>query len=243
MQTINFYNTSNPSLETLAHFTNLTIPNFPYNFNGTSTLGKRHNPNMDAICEAELQKKLKIAFNPERYQPQPQILMHELEDLCKAEVERFECIKKFQVLLSCNMNQRAPQLSNANFACSNILNKATVDTSRVQEEVVKQEEISFLIKEETNYTVSDVAISEIFEGVELLEEPKEPILAEFTKMYPDWDLGTIFSYVQSGKTMDVFIKDNEFRAERKKRRAAFKRKIAAQKSAAANKSKINVKLE
>jgi hypothetical protein len=49
------------------------------------------------------------------------------------------------------------------------------------------------------------------------QKEQEPILAEFTKVFPDWDLATIFEFVKSGKSKENFEKDRKTRKRRKYR--------------------------
>lgn len=49
-------------------------------------------------------------------------------------------------------------------------------------------------------------------------EMTEPALVDFTREFPDWDLATIFSYIKSGKSREVFEKEKQYKIERKIRR-------------------------
>jgi len=58
---------------------------------------------------------------------------------------------------------------------------------------------------------------------------KEPVLVEYTKSFPEWDLATIFSFLRSGQTKSSFEKEKEFRMERKKRRAQKRNALKSKK--------------
>jgi len=207
----------------------MNLPLFLQNFNAASSLGKRQNPNMDVICQEELQKKLKTAFTPMPFQPN---LMHFNNNF----MQSLEHMQNFQMLL--NMNQGFPHLP----MMPKAINKPVLTA---KDQYVKQEESPIMVKSETNHTVNETA-SEMSEGRNSPISAPEPVLAEYTKAFPDWDIGTIFSFLQSGQSKESFEKEKEFRAERKKRRAAKKRQIAAKKTSEAapvKANKINVKLE
>jgi len=67
----------------------------------------------------------------------------------------------------------------------------------------------------------------------------EPVLAEYTRMFPEWDLATIFNYLKSEKSMQEFEKDRLQRLEKKmKRRSGPK---SQNKGAVASKAKVPAK--
>lgn len=49
---------------------------------------------------------------------------------------------------------------------------------------------------------------------EAVEMP-EPALMDFTRQFPDWDLATIFDYIKSGKSKELFEKEKQCKIERK----------------------------
>ncbi len=61
---------------------------------------------------------------------------------------------------------------------------------------------------------------------EVIEEPVQvktdidmtPPLTELTKLFPDWDLATIFSYAKSGKSRGEFDKERLIKKKRKAER-------------------------
>jgi hypothetical protein len=68
---------------------------------------------------------------------------------------------------------------------------------------------------------------------------EEPVLAEYTRMFPEWDLATIFNYLKSEKSMQEFEKDRLQRLEKKmKRRSGPK---SQNKGAVASKAKVPAK--
>lgn len=49
-------------------------------------------------------------------------------------------------------------------------------------------------------------------------------LTDFTQQFPDWDLSTIFHYIKSGKSMDVYEKERKIKLENKEKKKELKRK-------------------
>jgi len=213
MQTLNFPNLS-PSQ--LAQLTTPPLPMFHHPI--PSNLNKRSSDQFEATCQEELQKKLKTAYSAinipmvSNMRPNPQQIL--------AEMERYQHIQNFRFLL--NMNQEFQK---------NFMNapKAAMNEEFTQ---VKQEETagkshSLMVskwasdqKSETCLTTHDT-LSETSEcKIEASVPVREPVLVEYTKTFPEWDIATIFSFLQSGKSKESFEKEKEFRAERKKRRAA-----------------------
>ena len=83
---------------------------------------------------------------------------------------------------------------------------------------------------ETNETnVKLEAGSESFEEVNVVPFT-EPVLIEYTKNFPEWDLATIFGFLGSGQSKTSFEKEKEFRQERKKRKAQRKKELAVMKN-------------
>ena len=77
---------------------------------------------------------------------------------------------------------------------------------------------------------------------QVFEDEKEPVLTEFTKAFPEWDLPTIFGFLNSEKSKEAFEKEKNYKNERKLIKAQIRlEKKERQREAAskANKSSEN----
>jgi len=227
MQTLPFSQNNYLSASQLAQLTNTSHPLF--NPMPSSNLNKRSSEQFEASCEEELQKKLKTAYSainiPVASNIRAPMNPQQMMETYRAEMERMQHIQNFRFLL--NMNQEFQK---------NFMNPLA-NKPAVKEEYVKQEETTKSptlmaskwvsdYKSETCMTSQD----NLSETSEVKAEPiqvKEPTLVEYTKAFPEWDIATIFSFLQSGKSKESFEKEKEFRAERKKRRAAKRKQLKA----------------
>lgn len=158
----------------------------------------------------------------------------------KTEFDRIQQTPGLGLLLSMRQQQEAlcfstglMQQNNLNFISNQMFQK-NGENVYVKEEYIKQEDSetnleavslgfakeltnNFQIKnqiEKDSLLETDTENSEIHDP--LISE--EPVLAEFTKGFPDWDLVTIFSFLKSGKTKDYFERERKSKAERKLRK-------------------------
>lgn len=160
-----------------------------------------------------------------------------------------------------NLQQEAFQLQSQLFNKEkNILNTLlnsqkplkTMEEAKVKEEYVKQEEAPLSkgspnlnlgkgkiteCMSENNTTNDSLSEASADKNDFFMPSPirEEPVLAEYTKAFPDWDLATIFSFIKSGKSVDAFEKEKKFRMERKlKKQKANANKLKQNKAKKAN---------
>jgi len=72
--------------------------------------------------------------------------------------------------------------------------------------------LSRISKHSINHNTKDFAL----EGQEDILNNR-PVLSEFTRRFPDWDLSTIFNYIKSGKSLEEFEKEKKSKIVRPKK--------------------------
>jgi len=75
----------------------------------------------------------------------------------------------------------------------------------------------------TDDTASESSETKILKKVISNQNEEEPALTELTKVFPDWDLATIFNFMRSGKAIEVFEKERLVKLENKKNRGKLRR--------------------
>lgn len=169
-----------------------------------------------------------------------------LMDQIQAELGRAQQIQTLNLLLG-NMKQQQQQspkipqfpstkLNNQNNIALNYnknglaaKNHKTPQNLCVKEEYVKHEETSqgspslksdkptmCDTKSDTHVTTDSLSEIDKNDLHSFLEDG--PVLVEYTKAFPEWDLATIFSFLKSGKPKDSFEREKKFRMERKLRK-------------------------
>jgi len=210
----------------------------------SSLLGKRGNQVLENCLYEKLQKKVKPSQTIPQY-TNPHFHCFTLNfNKDKCDIKSLSHLKAVNIKVE--ETEKSLNSSSQSYLCPFQVKKdtfASLDNSKqIKEEFkhtqkdfdVKQEDIStwemqnacdfktFLDKDrQSETTCTYEAFSETSERhlcLEKLPIIEESALSEFTRGFPEWDLATIFTFLNSGRSKESFEKERTFRNERKRRR-------------------------
>jgi len=213
----------------------------------TNLLHKRQNPALNDSIQDEIQKKLKTSLlssgftNPAvpnllspLFQQQPLFLpqntggsLKEINDLVN--VMKLQRLQNLSAFLG--MQQPKPELfTGLPLLMNNALISPTNEKISLTEEKTQKLKENILIKEgllqeKTESSplsnLSKRSVNKKLHNIPAINSGESlkdaPVLCEFTRTFPEWDLSTIFNYLRSGKSRDEFEKDKKPKVTRQRK--------------------------